>query len=235
MRRVLTVLIVLGGVLVLLILIIARLLDASQLSGTDVPLEVAKGLINLAVAIVVTGALSFLFASLLAKQNREQSQHDERIRIITAASQDLKAGFERASLARFILSAHPSAKRLTEQLRSLAEARALLQRVQRERFLRDDPSVDRAIQRMLNYLTDLGMEYKEHYEYIASEALAEEADREKVLQGKEERAKPRSLVPDPRFPKLAAFISDAEGPSNTFQEAYDYVKDWLELQLKSVI
>jgi hypothetical protein len=233
LRGVRAVLVVLSGILVLIVALIVGLLAAARPGTTDVPLEVAKGLINLAVAIVVTGALSFLLATLLAKQAREQAQHDDRMRTLTAASQDFKAGAEQAFIVRFLISTNPSAKTLTEQLTSLVEARARLQRVQREPFLRDDPHVNREIKRMLRCLDDLGIEYRSQYPYIAREALAEEAAREAVLRGDKENAELRSLLPDPRFPKLAEFILDEGGSLRAFQESYDYVKNWLEQQLNS--
>jgi hypothetical protein len=169
---------------------------------------------------------------LLAEQARGQAQHDERIRTLTTAWQDFKAGYEHAIMARFFLSTNPSARTLTEQVASLVEARARLHRVQRERFIYDDPGVNEAIKCMLNYLDDLGIEYREQYPYIAREALAEEADREAVLRGEKQEVELKSLLPDPRFRRLAAFILDEKDSSNVFQESYEEVKQWLEEQLK---
>jgi hypothetical protein len=95
----------------------------------DVPLEIAKGLITLAVAVLVTGVLSFI----LAERNRELALHEERVRVLAAARQDFKAAYEQVHTARFFLKVHPSAKTLDEQISTLNGARERLQRVQRER------------------------------------------------------------------------------------------------------
>jgi len=105
------VLVTLGVLLGLLLLLIAGLLTAVR-PNVDVALEIVKGLITLAVAVLVTGVLSFI----LAERNRELGLHEERVRVLAAARQDFKAAYEQVHTARFFLKVHPSAKTLDEQI-----------------------------------------------------------------------------------------------------------------------
>jgi hypothetical protein len=223
MKRVLVGLSALLGVLLILI---AGLLTAVR-PGVDVPLEIAKGLITLAVAVAVTGVLSFL----LGERNRELGEHEERVRVLTAARQDFKTAFEQVQVARFFLGVHPTAKTLHEQMSTLIGARAYLQRVQRERYIRDDQLVDDAIQDMLDYLRAISREYGANYRYITYERLAEEAEHKQLLEGQAIELKDRSLLPDHRFMMLAAFLSDDQFRSSDFAKGYRDVRRWLEKQL----
>jgi hypothetical protein len=228
-----TVAMVVGSLFVLLAVFIIILL--LQARDANIPLEVAKGLINLAVALLITGALSFFVTKFLADRAREQAQLDERVRVLTTALQDFKGGYEQASITRFFLSASPSAKSLEERMTGLAEARARLQRVQRERFLRENKPINGTIQRMLNYLSSLGNEYRQHYSLIAMEALAEEATRQKALKDCTTNVEIKPVLPDSRFPCFSAFLSEDEWDNSTFKESYRKVKTWLEAELDNTV
>jgi hypothetical protein len=223
MNRVLAALGVLFG---LLLLLIAGLFNAAQPS-VDVPLEVAKGLITLAAAVLVTGVLSFV----LSERNRELARQEERVRVLAAARQDFKAAYEQAHTVRFLLAVHPSAKTLDEQSSELMRARERLQRVQRERFIRENTATDSAIQAMLDYLKEILREYGTNYLLVTYEKLAEEAEHRRVVDGENIRLKDRSLLSDPRFAALAAFISDDEYELSSFAKGYQDVKEWLEEEL----
>jgi exonuclease VII large subunit len=220
------ILVALGVLLVLLLFLIAGLLTAVR-PDVDVPLEIAKGLITLAVAVLVTGVLSFI----LAERNRELALHEERVRVLAAARQDFKAAYEQVHTARFFLKVHPSAKTLDEQISTLNDARERLQRVQRERFIRENQQTDGAIQGMLDYLRSLTGEYGENYLYLTCEKLAEEAEHKKILNGDDIELKERSLLSDPRFAALAAFVADQQYRSSNFAKGYQVVKVWLDREL----
>jgi hypothetical protein len=226
MKRVKRVLVALGVLLGILLLLIAGLLTAVR-PDVDVPLEIAKGLITLAVAVLVTGVLSFV----LAERNRELALHEERARVLTTALQDFKAAYEQVHMARFFLKVHPSAKRLDEQISSLNGARERLQRIQRERFVREDQRINGTIQGMLDYLKVLTGEYGRNYLHITHEKLAEEAEHKKIQSGDDIELKERSLLSDPRFAALAAFISDEQYRSSDFAKGYQVIKVWLDEEL----
>src|SRR5690242_11758716 len=101
-----------GLFLVLLVLEGALLWRAS--ARIDVGAEVAKGLMPLCAAVLVTGIITYT----LNQRNFERTREAEKMRILTGALQDLKAGFERASIARHLLAAHPTGKRFEEQMRT---------------------------------------------------------------------------------------------------------------------
>jgi hypothetical protein len=220
------VLVALGVLLGLLLLLIAGLLTAVR-PDVDVPLEIVKGLITLAVAVLVTGVLSFI----LAERNRELALNEERVRVLAAARQDFKAAYEQVHTARFFLKVHPSAKTLGEQISTLNGARERLQRVQRERFIRENQTTDVTIQGMLDYLRGLTGEYGNNYLHLTYEKLAEEAEHKKILNGDDIELTKRSLLPDPRFAMLAAFVSDQQYRSSDFASGYQLVKVWLDGEL----
>jgi len=84
---------------------------------------------------------------------------------------------------------------------------------------------------MLDYLRGLTGEYGENYLYLTYEKLAEEAEHKKVLNGDDIELKERSLLPDPRFAALAAFVSDQQYNSSGFAKGYQVVKVWLDSEL----
>jgi hypothetical protein len=229
------VVIAVASLLALLVALIAVLLSAAGAPGANVRLEVAKGLMNLAAAVLVTGALSFFLTKFLADRTREQSLRDERVRVLTNALQDFKAAYGQVSITRFFLSASASATRLEERMVSLAEARARLQRVQRERFLREEEDVKKSIQKMLSYLSDLGNEYRKNYPLIAAEALAEEAERQKILKDCGTPSQARPVFLDSRFPKFLRFLSDEGWDPSSFKEGYREVRGWLDNELDKAV
>jgi hypothetical protein len=220
------VLVWLGVFLGLLLLLIAGLLTAVE-PDVDVPFEIARGLITLAVAVLVTGVLSFV----LAERNRELAQHEERVRVLVAARQDFKTAYGQVHVARFFLGAHPSAKTLDEQIGTVTGARERFQHVQRERSIGENKHIEAKIQDMLNYLKGLTGEYRENFLYITQERLVEEAEQKQILEGHDPELKDRSLLPDPRFAHLAAFVSEEQYRSSDLFKRYNEVKKWLEKEL----
>lgn len=213
----------LSALLASLIVVIAVLLAGS--GSADVSFEIAKGLINLAVAVAVTGILTFV----LNQRSQERARREEQHEILTEALQELKGGYEEAYQVRFHLATSPTARTLIEQMPGLGRARARLQRVQRERFILDTP-VDRATQDMLDYLTDVADEYSANYSDLVRESLLEDRARQRVRSGETEQI---SLVPlDPaRFGKLYAFMDRDNWAVSPFHKSYRIAKDHLRRRL----
>lgn len=222
MRKVLVVLAGLVAVLAVTAVILFALADPAA----DVALEVAKATVNLVVAILITGVLSFI----LTQRNAQQVARDDRAKVLADGLRDLKAGYERVQVARFFLAAHPTGKAFEEQITTFSEARALLHRVQRERFVLGTDVGDQ-VQFMLDYLTAVTDEYKANYLRITEDRLKEERALERVREGVDKQlAEPAKLQPS-LFPRVAALIDDTTWRQDTFHSAYTGAKtqlhDWL--------
>ena len=85
--------------LVALLLFAAWRLISAAGGGANFRLELAQALINLTVALLITGVLS----SVLNHRNVERSRRDDRAAVLSGALQNLKAGYERVQVARFFL------------------------------------------------------------------------------------------------------------------------------------
>lgn len=138
--------------------------------SVDVSFEIAKGLISLIVAIIVTGFVTFL----LNRHSQERARRDERVKTLTGALQELKPAYEEGSQTRFMLGTSPTPETFMDQIPAIGRARARLQRVQRERFIHDT-QVETLAQAMLDYLSRLGQEYRDNHPDILRDALLEEA------------------------------------------------------------
>lgn len=115
-------------------IIVIGILLANAKRGTDVPLEIAKGLISLEVAILITGVLSYFLSERVRKQaekaeeDREvQAKRAEEERLLVSALQDLKSAYSKVQVVQFRLRAERSPMRLSEQIPALIEPRAQLQ------------------------------------------------------------------------------------------------------------
>ena len=87
----------------LFVLVILLMLLLPQVKpGTDLALEFAKGVLTLITAILVAGVLSFLLTQFATKQTGRNGKGRRSSRQL----QELKAGYERIEVARFLLSAH---------------------------------------------------------------------------------------------------------------------------------
>lgn len=208
--------------IVLLAAGVAVLLGTSK-SAVDIRLEIAKGLVNLIAAIAVTGILAFV----LSQRSQAQARHDEKINLLTAALQDLKTAYERVGMARFFMSAHPSPKTFQEQIHAIAQARTVLQRMQRDRYVLGT-RLDDLAQAMLTYLSNMAWEYRDNYPCIAVAALQEEQMMERARRGEAVDLSEMYLVLDDRFPMLAAFVSDDKWKSSRFQQSYSEAKQLLQ-------
>jgi hypothetical protein len=90
------------GVFCVVVVVIAILLSRAG-PGIDVPPEVAKGLISLAVALLITGALSYI----LSERSRMQADRAEQERLLVSALQELKSAHEKVQIVQFWLSSGP--------------------------------------------------------------------------------------------------------------------------------
>ena len=115
----------LSAIFVALAVILGALLASAQTS-IDVPLEIAKAVLTLMTAVLITGVLSFV----LSDRNARRARLEDRERVLTSALQNLKAGYERVQVARFYLTASRTASMLQEQISKVSESRTLLHLVQ---------------------------------------------------------------------------------------------------------
>jgi hypothetical protein len=181
-------------------------------SGTDVPLELAKGLISLEGLIIITGGLSFILSERTRKQDEqaekdreaqaeqaekdreaqaEQAEKDrearaeraEKEKLLISVRQDLKSANEKVQLAKSRLRADPSPMRLREQIEVLIEVRAQLQDLRYEQVIKNDDCGYEPIKKMADYLGALGKEYATNLREITRECLAFERDMRRYLRG----------------------------------------------------
>lgn len=209
------------AVLVVLTGVVAALL-ASANKDVDEALEVAKALISVAGSVAVTGVLGVFITTTLARRDHARAEREESARLASGALRDLKAAFEKAQIARFMLRFNPTTGMLFEQAPGLLEARALLQRVQRERGLLGTPA-DEGAQKMLDIIGAVLQEYAAHYYQLEADREAEKAQ----ASGSREQATDRRamLTDGSDFPHVLEFIADNK--SAPFVLAYDRAKKWL--------
>lgn len=249
MRRVLVVLL---SIVVGLLGLLAFLVSRSGLTSQQVYREAAKAILTLIVALLITGILSFVLAQRAARQARDeaeraaqrardeaeraaqQARDDDEARVLIGALQELKAGYERIQVARFHLSAQPTASALLKHISAISEARSQLHRVQRERFVLDT-DVDNAVQLMLNYLTELANEYKANYQWITESALTEERFRKQVVEGSREHLGPVGVLDPARFELFTEFMDDARWRGGEFHRAYRQAKGLLQQWLDRLL
>ncbi|QFU92065.1 hypothetical protein [Amycolatopsis sp. YIM 10] len=212
-------LVLLGGALVVLFL--------AADPSVDLALEGAKTVMNLIVAVIVTGVLSVA----LAHRASNRAAHEERKVVLVAALRNLKAGYEQVQLARFFLSAHRTGATLVEQVSRLAEARSFLHLVQRERYL-VNTEIDDHVQQMLNYIRGVSDEYLEKYQKIAEAALREERARKQFVDGAVDELPEQPVLCATEFPRLNDFVQPPElwklgYFDQNYRAAKGKLEDWL--------
>jgi hypothetical protein len=213
-------LIPLAALIVALVILTWMLLRQS--TAANMALEVAKGLISLTIALIVTGFLSFA----ISERSRRQAKDDDLAKVYVGALQDLKVAFEKVSYSRYFLIAHTTALTFEQQIPAIAEARQRLQKVQRERYILGSP-LERDFQTMLDYLSDLAREYRDNYDVILIESLRESAQRERIKRG--EVAATTLEVCDLSnetdiFPCLSEFATRGEWRGSSFFLTYNTLK-----------
>jgi hypothetical protein len=215
----------LGIALVVLVVALAWLLSLVD-PAVDVPLELAKAVLTLIIAVMVTGVLS----AVLSNRGARQAALDERARVLTSALQELKAGYERVQVARFYLAAHRTGEMFRDQIDALTDARARLHKVQRERYVLGT-DVDRQAQRMLNYLTAITDEYKTNFVRVAEDALQEERARERAKQQEVIGLTDIAELSPAIFPRLTEFVDDSLWGAGAFNQNYRLAKRQLQAWL----
>jgi hypothetical protein len=216
---------------VVLVIIIELLLLGPPRQNSDIGLEVAKGLMNLLSALLVTGILSIV----ISQRSSDRARRDDERRTLSAALNELKAGYECTLTAWFFLRSHPTGKTYLEQIEHVIAARSRLQRVQRERFVLGT-EVEAAVQEMLDVLLALMSEFSHGYRQISADALTEDAVREALRSGDEEAD--LAGVPALRsteFPHLHGFMAAGEDQSGPFHDAYKAARDGLRAKLNTSI
>jgi hypothetical protein len=202
---------------------------ASANKNVDETLEVAKALVSITGSVAVTGILGVVITTSLARRDHLRYQREELARLSSDALQDLKAAFEKAQVARFMLRANPTGGMLFLQAPGLLEARALLQRVQRERSVLGSPA-DAGAQEMLDAIGDVLQDYAAYfYELEESRELEKTRVRESSGQGVHGG---HTLTEDPRFLSVRRFVADDR--SSPLDQGYDKARRWLTRRLLQV-
>jgi hypothetical protein len=197
--------------------------------GTDVPLEIAKGLITLAVALLITGLLSFF----LAERARNRTERADMERMLVGALQDLKSAHERVQIVQFRLLAEPSPMRLREQFEELLEIRAQLQHIRHERLIRDHPDAYWPIKRMANYIRSLGGEYASNLPAITHDCIAFERDTQSYLRGTlaDPPTAPKLDLDSSSFRTLKTLVDNDKFKESQFRQGYREARSWIEDKL----
>lgn len=174
-------------------------------SNQDVSFEIAKGLMSLTIALIVTGLLSFI----ITERARRRAKEDDDVQVLVGALQDLKAAFEKVAVARFFLASHPTALGFEQQMPAIAEARQRLQKAQRERLILGT-DLGKEFQRMLDYLSHVGEEYLKNYDDILVASLREQGQRDKIKSGERTAMldAPRLTDKPDIYPCLTEFTRD---------------------------
>jgi hypothetical protein len=232
-------------------------------SGTDVPLELAKGLISLEGLIIITGGLSFILSERTRKQDEqaekdreaqaEQAEKDrearaeraEKEKLLVSVRQDLKSANEKVQLVKSRLRADPSPMRLREQIEVLIEVRAQLQDLRYEQVIKNDDCGYEPIKKMAEYLRALGEEYATNLREITRECLAFERNMRRYLRGETDdspSAPPLSLNME-TYSMLKVFLDEGEGEGEgedpfdktDFRMGYKQARSWIEERLSSLL
>jgi hypothetical protein len=217
---------VLGGVVAVLmagLLVLLALADPSA----DLALEGAKTVMNLIVAVLITGVLS----AVLAQRATNRATAEDRKAVLTGALRNLKAGYEQASLARFHLGANMTAATFIGQVSRLTEARAALHLVQRERYL-VGTEVDTQVQEMLDYMRHLADEYRENYPILNEAALREERARRQFVEGELDALPEQPTLSATLFPRVVEFVQAPEqwrqgAFHQNYRKAKRQLQEWL--------
>lgn len=211
-----------------LLLIVIGVLLAAAKPNVDVPLEIAKGLISLAVATLIIGGLSYI----LSERARKQTQQAEIERLLVDALRDLKAAYEKIRVAQFRLIVDPSPIKLTEQIEVFVEARTRLQHVRFERLVRDDKEVYDSISRMISYIRILGEEYAKNFTTVSHACIAFERDTQCYPRGETDSAPSVQKLDMKRFPYLRGFLE--QFPESEFEQGYAKARSWMENKLSAL-
>ncbi|MCZ2814350.1 hypothetical protein O2W15_23210 [Modestobacter sp. VKM Ac-2979] len=192
----------------------------------DARVELAKAVLTLITAVLVTGVLSVA----LSWHSARRAHFDERTRVLSGALQELKAGVERVHLTRSLLAADRSATNAKAQVAGLSTARSHLQEVERERHVRGT-EVAGEVQVMLDYLRTLRDEIGAHYADLDLESLREQRHREAVVAGRADQLRPPAAFMKTDLPRLGEFIDLEVFNRSTFTDAYRRARttltDWL--------
>jgi hypothetical protein len=200
----------------------------------DVAGEVGKGLLTLAVALLVTGALSMVVRQI----DERRSQRDAWQSVL----HDLVAASQTVLLGQFRLSAHRSAATYQEVLTELMEVRVELRRLCAMNLVTADPALRAEIDGMRRYLDALSAEYRSGYLAVARQQRLDEAwlDAKMKALGVDDGQPdlPASLRQSGRawqllqdratFPRLAALLDDHAFRIDAFRRNYKRAKTRLE-------
>ena len=85
---------------------------------------------------------------------------------------------------------------------------------------------------MLDDLSLLAKEYRDHASQLRLERLWEDADLERAGKNREYDLQIVTLLDDPRFPYLNRFLSDDQYVESRLWRGYIAAKDWLERELR---
>ncbi|MEV6648896.1 hypothetical protein [Amycolatopsis sp. NPDC051371] len=226
MRKILSVLVpIFMGVLTFI-----GVLFTAASSNVDVPLEVAKGLINLAIAILVTGGLSYF----LSDRARKQAEVTEVGRLLVGVMQDLKSAHETVQVVQFRLNADCSPMRLREQIEVLIEVRANLQRLRHERLIRDDVGAYGEIKRMTNYIRALAEEYAANLPTTSELITTFERDTQQYLQSKTDHPPAMPKLEMQQFKELQNLLNDERFRNGQFYAGYMRARLWIENKLSQL-
>lgn len=201
----------------------------------DVNAEVGKWLLTLAVALVVTGALSMVVKQIDQRRNERQAWHTILI--------DLVAANQTVMLARFRIAAHRSALTYHEELAELMRARVELRRICAIGMVIADPPLRGNIAAMQSYLDALGREYEAEYLRVARQQRLDELRLAKQMKAANGNAAMQVIPPSlaeptrswcqlqdhSRFPRLAALLDDDAFQIDTFRTNYKRARGCLEM------
>jgi hypothetical protein len=211
------------------------------LSGTPGPviwLEVAKVLMSLIVAIIVTGLIS----STLSRRAQQRTERIAKLRALSWALQDLKGAYEQMSVARTMLRANLSGRTFEEQLPAILSCRARLQRIERDRVIGDDDLTGERgpIAQMVTFTREVRNFYIANYAQIARSTLIDELHHARLRDDVDMVVEPTSAAKlDLTQLSETKFLEELIGTrciwhQSTFRKGYNRAKETLEEQIVNI-
>jgi len=201
----------------------------------NVAVEVGRWLLTVAVALVLTGAVSMIVKQIDQRRIEREAWH--------TVLNDLVAADQTVMLGRFRLQAHKSALTYQKELAEFMSARVELRRICAIGIVIGDRRLRDQISAMREYLDALAWEYDRGYLCVARQQRLDElwlTDQIKAVKDGADVPVLPALLAEPtkawgmlqdhkQFPRLAALLDPYAFPIDTFRTNYKLAKSCLEI------
>lgn len=203
-------------------------------SRADMAGEWGKALITLFVAILISGLLTLILSDYSQSQQRQAANRNQAFNWLSL----LLGANNRFQSSLILIDAHKSARTYSDQVRHMIEVRETLRSLKEDlETLEEEVAAD--LQKILDYLEDLGDEYRHNYPRMSwAQRLHEERIKRYLAQDElpsepmENADAPWLLLQGGDFPKLADLLSSGDGYQERYRTPYNEAKGLLRERLK---